>query len=77
MKRTQTDRVIEFIQDHPAATSWEITVATGTVNVTGRISDARAAGVDIVCERREDGRQGYRVREPHTQQVPLFRWDEP
>lgn len=68
----QTDRVIAFIRSHPEATSLEITLATGAVNVTGRVSDARAAGVDIVCERRSDGRQGYRIVDPEPVQVALF-----
>ena len=61
---TQTDRLIAFLREHPEATSLEVTMATSICNVTGRVSDARAAGVDIVCSRRADGRQGYRVREP-------------
>lgn len=68
----QTDRVIAFIRSHPEATSLEITLATGAVNVTGRVSDARAAGVDIVCERRSDGRQGYRIVDPEPVQVTAF-----
>lgn len=68
----QTDRVIAFIRSHPEATSLEITLATGAVNVTGRVSDARAAGVDIVCERRSDGRQGYRIVDPEPVQTELF-----
>lgn len=59
----QTDRVIEFIRDHPRCGSWDITVGTRVVNTTGRISDARARGVDIVCETREDGVKGYRLIE--------------
>ena len=69
---TQTERLIAFLRSHPEATSLDITLACGIVNVTGRVSDARAAGVDIVCERRSDGRQGYRVVEPEVVQVALF-----
>lgn len=69
---TQTDRLVEFLRSHPEATSLEVTLACGIVNVTGRISDARAAGVDIVCVRRSDGRQGYRVVDPEPVQVALF-----
>ena len=60
---TQVDRLVAFLRSHPEATSLEVTLACGIVNVTGRVSDARAQGIDIVCERRSDGRQGYRVRE--------------
>lgn len=63
MKATQTDRVLEFIRANPGCSSWEITVATGAVNVTGRVSDARAAGHTIDCIRRRDGRQGYVLRQ--------------
>jgi len=70
--KTQTERVVEFIRSHPEASSLEITWACGVVNVTGRISDARAAGIDIVCERRIDGQQGYTVRDPEPVQVALF-----
>jgi hypothetical protein len=71
-KPTQTQRVVAFVRDHPEATSLEITLATGCINVTGRISDARAEGVDIRCVRRFDGRQGYVVVEPGPVQTALF-----
>jgi hypothetical protein len=64
---TQTARLIEFLRTHPEATSLEITLACGIVNVTGRVSDARAAGVEIVCVRRSDNRQGYVLREQPVQ----------
>ena len=67
MKATQTARLIEFLRTHPQATSLEITLACGIVNVTGRVSDARAAGHVIECVRRFDGRQGYRVVEQPVQ----------
>ncbi|TFG67856.1 MAG: hypothetical protein E4H24_05135 [Thermomicrobiales bacterium] len=60
---TQTERLIGFLRDNPQATSLEITLACNIVNVTGRVSDARAQGIDVVCERRRDGRQGYRIVE--------------
>ena len=60
---TQSARLLAYIQTHPEATSLEITHALALVNVTGRISDLRAAGHNIVCARRSDGRQGYRVVE--------------
>ena len=41
------------------ATSLEITLATSLVNVTGRVSDARAAGKVVECRKRSDGRKGY------------------
>lgn len=66
---TQTERLIAYVRSHPEASSLDITLACGIVNVTGRVSDARAQGVDIVCVRRFDGRQGYVVREPAAQLV--------
>jgi hypothetical protein len=69
---TQTDRLVAFLRTHPEATSLEITLATAICNVTGRVSDARAQGIDIRCERRSDGRQGYRIVEPELVQTALF-----
>lgn len=66
---TQTERLIAFLRTHPEATSLEVTLACGIVNVTGRISDARAAGHVIECVRRFDGRQGYRLVEQPVQLV--------
>lgn len=66
---TQTARLVAFLRTHPEATSLDVTLACGIVNVTGRVSDARAAGVDVACVRRRDGRFGYVVREPAVQLV--------
>ena len=64
---TQTTRLVAYLRTHPGATSLEITHALSLVNVTGRVSDARAAGIEIACERRRDGRQGYRIVEAPVQ----------
>jgi len=57
---TQTDKLVRFLRDNVGATSLEITLACGIVNVTGRVSDARAEGHVIECRRRVgDHRQGY------------------
>jgi hypothetical protein len=64
---TQTQRLIAFLREHPEATSLDITLAVGIVNVTGRISDARASGISIECVRRFDGRQGYVLVESPAQ----------
>lgn len=69
--KTQTDRLVDYLRSHPEATSLEITLATSIINVTGRVSDARAAGHQIVCARRRDGRQGYTLV-PVEVQVALF-----
>jgi hypothetical protein len=67
MKPTQTARLIAFLRDHPEATSLDITLAVGIVNVTGRVSDARASGISIECVRRFDGNYGYRLVESPAQ----------
>lgn len=69
---TQTERLVAYLRTHPEATSLEVTMACGIVNVTGRVSDARAAGFDVRCARRSDGRQGYQLVEPEPVQVALF-----
>jgi hypothetical protein len=56
---TQTQTLISFLRANPGATSLEITMATSLVNVTGRVSDARAAGYTIECRKRTDKRAGY------------------
>ena len=57
---TQTQRLIDFLRAFPGSTSLEITLATSLVNVTGRVSDARAAGYVIECRKRDrDKRLGY------------------
>ena len=68
---TQVERLVAFVDSHPWATSLEITLACRIVNVTGRVSDARAQGVDIRCERRFDGQQGYVIVEPEPVQMAL------
>ena len=58
---TQTERLYRFLRENPSASSLEVTLALGIVNVTGRVSDLRAAGIDVRCAKRKDGRDGYRV----------------
>lgn len=61
---TQVDRLVAYLRTHPAASGLEIVRALDMPKYTGRISDARAQGYDVVCETRSDGRKGYRVIEP-------------
>ena len=56
---TQTFRLYGFLREHPGASSLEITLALGIVNVTGRVSDLRAEGIEVVYAKRRDGRDGY------------------
>jgi len=68
MKRpSQPDRLLAYLIDHPGASSLEITLACDIVNVTGRISDLRAAGHDIVCRREPDRRDRYYLIAPEGQ----------
>lgn len=59
---TQTARLLHYLHQNPGASSLEITLALSIVNVTGRISDLRAAGHDIRCAKRKDGADGYSLR---------------
>ncbi len=68
---TQTTRLVHFLRGNPGATSLEITLACEIVNVTGRISDARAEGYVIDCRRRVDKRQGYYLVESAQQTLRL------
>lgn len=61
---TQTERLIAYLRTHPLASGLEIISALSLPKYTSRISDARALGVQIVCETRADGRKGYRIVEP-------------
>ena len=63
MTLTQSARLLAYLYAHPGASSLEVTADLWIVNVTGRVSDLRAAGHDIVCARRGDGRLGYWVKE--------------
>jgi hypothetical protein len=60
MKETQADRLLEYLWHHPGASSMEITIALRIVNVTGRISDLRAAG-NRIEDRREGGVHRYYI----------------
>lgn len=60
----QAMRLLRWLRDHPGASSLEITGALYVVNVTGRVSDLRAAGYVIECRRDGKGVQRYAVVEP-------------
>lgn len=51
----QPMRVLRFLREHPGASSLEITQALFVINVTGRISDLRAAGYVIECRKGHGG----------------------
>ena len=60
----QAMRTLRYLREHPGASSLEIVRDLRIINTTGRISDLRRAGYDVVCLRRPDGVDGYVVREP-------------
>lgn len=60
--KTQTDRILAYLAEHPGASSLEMTTALRVVNVTGRISDLRAQGHHIV-DRREGCTHRYYIVE--------------
>jgi len=65
---TQTERLIRFLRENPGASSLEVTLSCGIVNVTGRVSDIRARpGLDVVCRKRRDGVAGYWLVEAPVQ----------
>ncbi len=69
---TQTTRLIEYLRTHPQASGLEIIAALHLPKYTSRISDARAAGFEIVCERRSDNVRGYRlVEKPRQLEIGL------
>ena len=58
---TQVARLLVYLTLNPGASSLEVTLACGIVNVTGRVSDLRAAG-NIVEAKRVNGIWRYYVR---------------
>ena len=69
--RTQVEKLLAYLRENDGASSLEITMACGIVNVTGRVSDARAEGHVIECRRRRDGRQGYYIVQPGQRTLGL------
>ena len=60
---SQPARLLRFLREHPGSSSLEITQALWIVNVTGRISDLRAARHIIECRKAPDGRDRYFLAE--------------
>ena len=59
MKPTQTQRLLNWLRHNPGQSSIEITMALRIVNVTGRVSDLRAAGHIIECRQDKQGVDRY------------------
>lgn len=64
----QPARLLRWLRDHQGASSLEITQALYLVNVTGRVSDLRAAGYLIDC-RRVQGVDRYYVVEARPEPI--------
>jgi hypothetical protein len=62
----QPMRMLRWLRANPDSSSLEITSALSIPNVTGRVSDLRAAGYIVECRRRPDGVDAYRVVEPRV-----------
>jgi helix-turn-helix protein len=73
-KPTQSERVLEYLRQHPLATAMDISmgVRPWCSNPRARISDLRAAGYTIKPVKRSDGRTGFVVLEPEPVQTALF-----
>ena len=61
---SQADRLLRYLMANPGASSLEVTMACSIVNVTGRVSDLRAAGHRIEAKRDSRGVYRYRVVRP-------------
>lgn len=59
MKPSQPARLLEWLRHNDGASSLEITWSLRIANVTGRISDLRAAGHVIDCRKDEFGVSRY------------------
>mgnify|MGYP001616492355 FL=1 len=68
---TQVERLIRYLRSHPGSSGMELIAALSLPKYTSRISDARAQGFDIVCER-QNGINRYRLVEKPQQQT-MFR----
>lgn len=67
----QAARLLRWLRDHQGASSLEITAALSLVNVTGRVSDLRAAGYIVECRKGSDRRDRYFVSEREARPAPL------
>jgi hypothetical protein len=65
----QAARLLRWLREHQGASSLEVTAALSIVNVTGRVSDLRAAGYIIECRKGHDRRDRYFVREPRPEPI--------
>lgn len=72
---TQCERLLAYLRDRGEVTSLGIVLDLRIINTTGRISDLRAQGHDIIGTRDSAGVWFYRLREPEPVapgQIGLF-----
>ena len=60
---TDWQRTVHYLREHPGSSVMEIRLALWISNVTGRMSDARAHGIEFTKWRDERGVFRYRVAE--------------
>lgn len=70
MKATQAERLLLFLTVNPGRSSLEISEALALPNVTGRVSDLRAAG-NVIEAVRVNGVFRYYVRNPAQLELAL------
>jgi hypothetical protein len=66
MSKSDTERVIKFFREHPGSSVQEVRFGLFISNVTGRMSDARAQGIEFVKWRDDKGVFRYRIAEVTT-----------
>ena len=69
--RTDTDRVVQFLRDHPGSSVMDIRFALFISGVTQRMSDARAEGFEFHKYRDDRGVIRYRLVEPGQRELGL------
>ena len=65
----QPARLLRWLRSNAGASSLEITNALYIVNVTGRVSDLRAAGYIVECRKGPDRRDRYFVVEARPEPI--------
>lgn len=68
---TQAQKLLALLRSEPGVSSLEVTLKAQIVNVTGRVSDLRAEGYDIVARRDREGVYRYRLIEPGQRSLGL------
>ena len=58
-RQLQNDRVLRYFRENPGSTTLEAIRDLGIRNITARMSDLRAEGIEVRCAKRKDGRDGY------------------